>query len=137
MVATVRVKGVEKVLNNLNREIKGIKGRTYAGLLEAGLIVQADSQRRVPVEYGKLRASAYTQKAPNSTDKRPIVEVGYSAAYALYVHENMEQKLKGQPRPSGLGVYWGPKGEPKFLENALKAKKRAVLAAIRRRAKDE
>lgn len=42
--------------------------------------------------------------------------VGYTAAYALYVHENMEMKLAGEPRPSGLGVYWGPNGGPKFLE---------------------
>jgi hypothetical protein len=45
------------------------------------------------------------------------VIVGYTAFYALFVHENMEMKLAGQPRPSGLGVYWGPSGAgPKFLE---------------------
>ena len=48
---------------------------------------------------------------------KPVsVLVGYTSAYALYVHENMEQKLRGQPRPSGKGVYWGPQGQPKFLE---------------------
>lgn len=44
------------------------------------------------------------------------VIVGYTAPYALYVHENLEMKLAGKPRPSGLGVYWGPNGQPKFLE---------------------
>lgn len=42
--------------------------------------------------------------------------VGYTSNYALFVHENIVQKLAGEPRPSGLGVYWGPAGEPKFLE---------------------
>ena len=50
------------------------------------------------------------------------VVVGYTAAYALYVHENIEMKLRGQPRPRRLGMehgkYWGPQGQAqaKFLE---------------------
>ncbi len=46
------------------------------------------------------------------------VLVGFSAAHALFVHENMESKTVGMniPRRSGIGVYWGPAGGPKFLE---------------------
>lgn len=46
------------------------------------------------------------------------VIVGFTAAYALYVHENMEMRLKGQPRPNNRGFYWDPQGTagPKFLE---------------------
>lgn len=52
------------------------------------------------------------------------VVVGFTAAYALYVHENMEiwppgMRLKGKPRkPPGKGLYWDPQGiaGPKFLE---------------------
>lgn len=46
------------------------------------------------------------------------VVVGYTAPYALYVHENVEMKLKGQPRSSGRGRYWDPQGKAtaKFLE---------------------
>lgn len=47
------------------------------------------------------------------------VIVGYTAAYAIYVHERVEMKLKGQPRrkPS-KGKYWDPQGraQAKFLE---------------------
>jgi len=46
--------------------------------------------------------------------------VGYTANYALFVHENLEMRLKGVPRPSGLGVYWGPNGGPKFLEGPFR-----------------
>lgn len=61
----------------------------------------------------KLRQRA----AAASKDKDPSVVVGYTAAYALYVHENEEAKNEGKPRPSGLGVYWGPSLHgPKFLE---------------------
>jgi len=52
-------------------------------------------------------------------DTAQSVVTGYrGVAYAVYVHENMEMKLKGQPRPSGRGKYWDPPGSgPKFLEN--------------------
>jgi hypothetical protein len=44
------------------------------------------------------------------------VVVGYTSSYAVPVHENVEMKLKGKPRPSGIGKYWGPRGQPKYLE---------------------
>jgi len=53
-----------------------------------------------------------------SRNKGWSVVVGFTATYALYVHENMEMKLKGLPRPKGRGLYWDPQGiaGPKFLE---------------------
>ena len=62
----------------------------------------------------KLRAKA----AQSIKDDNVSVLVGYTASYALWVHE-MDAKTLGQgvPRPSGLGHYWGPSDEgPKFLE---------------------
>ena len=88
------------------------------GLLTGGLIVQRDAQKHVPVEYGVLRQSAFTRKARNDKAIK-AVEVGFTAAYAAFVHENLEMKLKGRPRPSGKGVYWGPQGEARFLANAV------------------
>lgn len=53
------------------------------------------------------------------------VTVGYTAKYAVFVHENIEMKLKGKSRkgkhPDGRkrkGKYWDPqdKGRAKFLE---------------------
>lgn len=126
------MEGLEKVLENLNKEVAAIEGRTMKGLLEGGLIVQGESQRRVPVEYGKMRASAYTRRAK---DAEGAVEVGYSAAYAVWVHENLEQKLKGEPRPSGLGKYWGPNGQPKFLQTALEVRADDLVKAVAKNVK--
>jgi hypothetical protein len=126
------VTGLSEVLKNLNREIKEIEGKTMAGLLAGGLVIQGEAQRRVPVEYGNLRGSAYTRKAQ---DGGLAVEVGFTAAYALFVHENLEQKLQGIPRPSGLGDYWGPAGEPKFLERAAADKSSQVVEMVRAYAK--
>lgn len=64
--------------------------------------------------YNKL--SQLERKA--LADSGHSVVVGYTAAYALPVHENIEMKLKGQPRPKGRGRYWDPQGraQAKFLE---------------------
>jgi len=52
-------------------------------------------------------------------DTSPEVRVGYTANYAVYVHE-MPVKHRGKPRKSGTGKgnYWDPpsKGQNKFLE---------------------
>lgn len=127
-----KIKGMENVLDNLNNEIKKMNSKPIKGLLKGGLIVEREANKRVPIETGVLRASSYTRK---SQDNKQTVVVGYSSAYAIFVHENLEMKLKGKPRPSGLGVYWGPKGEAKFLENALMHRTDDVLNAVRESAK--
>ena len=52
------------------------------------------------------------------------VVVGYSAPYAVRVHENMVMKLKGRVRKSKIGTYWstinGQDGSSKFLEKPLR-----------------
>ena len=64
--------------------------------------------------FGKLKRLADTARK----EAAPKVIVGYTAAYAIYVHENLEMKLKGKPRPKKRGKYWDPQGraQAKFLE---------------------
>jgi hypothetical protein len=123
---------IKVVLDNLNHAVENIKGQTVGGLLAGGLIVQREAQKHVPVEYGNLRGSAYTRRA---MDNSLAVEIGFTANYAIFVHENLNIKHAGEPRPSGLGVFWGPQGEPKFLEHALTNKHAEILDAIVKRAK--
>lgn len=125
------IRGFDDVIRTLQLRIDAIRGASMEGLFAGALIVQADAQRNVPVEFGNLRASAFTRFSPTDSD---TVEVGFTAAYAVFVHENMEQVLKGEPRPSGLGTYWNP-GGPKFLERALDENRAAILEQIRRRAR--
>lgn len=106
--------GRRKVEDKVKAAIENRRLRIVSGLMEIGLLVQGKAQTMVPVEYGILRASAYTRR---SMENELQVEVGFSADYALYVHENM-QVHAGDPRPSGIGVFWGPAGEPKYLEKA-------------------
>lgn len=122
----MNVSGLDEALANMNREIDAIEGRTMGGLFEAGLEIQAASQKKTPVDTGNLKGSAYTRRG------RKGVEIGYTAAYAASVHEMVEQKLKGEQRAdfgatssgvgfgggSGKGTYWSS-GEPKFLEKGV------------------
>jgi hypothetical protein len=68
----------------------------------------------------KLRILIEKAKA----DENAEVVVGYSAAYAVYVHEIAEPTTLGKkvPRPSGLGHYWGPHDYgPGFLSGPARA----------------
>lgn len=68
-------------------------------------------------------------------EPRPSVVVGYASEYALYVHENMEMALEGEPRSSGIGVYWGPHGQSKFLEQPAREHGARMALIIRRAVK--
>lgn len=121
-----KLDGLDNAMRNLNREISGVRNRTAGGLLRAGGIILAEAKDRVPVEYGDLRDSGYVLLETEEL----AVDIGFTAPYALFVHENLEQKLKGKPRPSGIGVYWGPHGQPKFLESAIIDKTEEAVDAV-------
>lgn len=106
------VNGVEELNRALRRLGGEVTAAVEAAAFAAGLVIQGKAQDNTPVEYGNLRASAYTKRIPKGA------QVGFTSEYALFVHENMEQKLEGLPRSSGLGTYWNP-GGPKFLERGV------------------
>lgn len=126
---TLKVTGIEDAVKRINAEVAKVEGRTIAGLLALGNVVLGDSNRRVPREYSNLVASGFARKAQRN---RNAVEVGYGAAYALAVHEAVGMKLKGKPRRSGLGVYWGPRGEAKFLERSLRERSKDAASIVGR-----
>lgn len=153
----IEIEGMDKVMESLNKEIKGIVGKTRGGLLAAGFIIEREAAKRAPKDTANLIASRYTMGAgrpfkytsPAKLDSskkhnkpapipewQNVVQVGFTSAYALFVHENREQKLKGQPRTSGSGkgAYWET-GEPGFLTNALREKQNEVVRQIIARAK--
>lgn len=66
------------------------------------------------------------------------VIVGYTAAYALYVHE-APGKLRGKPRGASKkgkgyrGHFWDPqgRGQPKFLEQPAREKEPELIKVVR------
>lgn len=120
-----QVIGVDNVLRNIRATPDKIGIGVSRGLRLAGLVLQRASQEQVPVEFGVLKASAFTKAG--GVGLKTFVDVGFTAAYAVYIHENREiwppgMRLKGQPRqpnPPHKGNYWDPQGKakPKFLED--------------------
>lgn len=122
-----KILGQEVVLANLKKAGAEIALRHQKGLSLAGLVLQAASQRKTPVEFGVLRASATTRRV--GWGLASVVQVGYTANYALFVHE-AEMKLKGQDRPPpSKGKYWDPQGQATshFLSKAAEESKRRMV----------
>lgn len=111
---SAELKGLIRTLERLNSVVVNTGDGAVKGLLAGGLLIQRRSQKRTPVEYGLLRASAFTRRG--QTDPM-TVEIGYSALYARAVHDKVDMKLRGKARPSGLGTYWNP-GEAEFLRTS-------------------
>ena len=70
---------------------------------------------------------------------QPSVIVGYTANYALYVHENIEMKGRGLPRRApSKGNYWDPagRGQAKFLEGPARQHRKVygsiIVQAVKR-----
>lgn len=70
----------------------------------------------------KYKAQLKDKIKQREAEARRSVAVGYTANYALYVHENVQMRLAGKPRPNNRGSYWDPQGKagPRFLTGALR-----------------
>lgn len=72
-------------------EPKMVKG-LRVGLLRAGLFLQRESQKVVPVDRGILRSTANTRIEGKDLDSSVVVS--YGTEYAIYVHENLNARHK-------------------------------------------
>lgn len=109
-----RVKGLDRVLRNLNKEVRKIKGASEAGLRTAAEMIRTDSVINTPVRTGVLKGSAKTTS--EMTARGPIAAVSYSTDYAVPVHENLEANHRV--------------GTAKFLEKAVVKNQSAVVGTI-------
>jgi hypothetical protein len=118
MSRNVRVTGLSQIVRNLNKEIRKFKGQTKAGLWEAALMIQRESQKNTPIDTGNLRSGAFTEAYDISHG--PGAMIGYTASYAPFVHEINANYRVG---------HW------KFLEMALRKLAVKVLQTITAKAK--
>lgn len=113
------LEGLQKVQRNLNEKIDEIEEKSEKGIKEAGLLVERESKQRTPVDTGNLKGGTYTETITSS--KGTGVEIGYTAKYAIHVHERTELNH--------------PVGEAKFLEKALRDNEGKILRLIQANAK--
>jgi hypothetical protein len=139
MAETAGFIGIENVMKNLNKEMQKIKGRTVRGLIEAQIDVHRDMETKspkIPVDTANLRHSyfavANTGKvagqppsdvsAKARAERDPILMLGFSANYALFVHENLEANFKRK----GAG--------PKYFETHLQNNQDNILRKVQKHA---
>lgn len=112
----------EQITNNIIsvKIVRALKSATY--------IIRTESATMTPIDTSTLINSQFDVVEVNGN--KITGKVGYSAKYALYVH-NASGKLKGTPRENGNGNYWDMHGEPQFLTKAVKKTKSLVDNAIK------
>jgi len=139
----VSIQGVEDVRRNMKRAIASQAAAFERGLKRAGLFIQNESTDIVPVQLGVLKASAYTRAKGKGF--KTTVFVGYTAAYAIYVHENPfathgeVYNMKHKERLAHARVTTvksgnfqrGENQQYKFLEVPVKRKQAEILEIIK------
>jgi hypothetical protein len=100
----VNQNSVDNVLKNLNETIREIEDKSVIGIKRALMFIEKQAVKRTPVDTGNLRNSFY-KKTLKLLGGKPAGEIGNTAEYAIYVHENLESHHRV--------------GEAKFLENAI------------------
>lgn len=109
------VNGVKEIQAAFNLKRKTHAKGLRIGLLRAGLYLQRESQKLVPIATGALRASAGTRVEGVGFDT--AVVVSYGTLYGLYVHENLDAKHM-------------PGRQAKFLEQPLREGRDHLKAII-------
>ena len=99
------INGIIGLNSKLRRHQYATERGLRKGLLKAGLALQRESQKIVPIDTGVLRNSASTRLEDWGFQSKAIV--GYETDYAIYVHEDLEARHK-------------PGKQAKYLEQPLR-----------------
>ncbi len=84
------LRGLSKVLRNLNKSIEQIRGNSIKGLTEAALVVKADSVKETPILVGNLRGSAYILVTDGLSDN---VSASFKGDDAVQLSESHNRAL--------------------------------------------
>lgn len=124
------VRGGDNVRRRMRDTIRRIRGPMTEKTVTRILIIAAGyASSMTPIATSALINSQY--RRVQETGKGYRGELGYGQDYAVYVHEAPGALLGANvPRwPARLGVYWGPNGEPGFLEKAFERDGRSDIEA--------
>jgi hypothetical protein len=136
---TKGLKGIEIVMKNLNKVVKDTKQKSFAGLIDCGILIRRETEKGSPItplDTSNLTNSWFittaTKSLPGvSADKSVVAEAqaltktkeyptmifGYTANYAAYVHEMHANVNWSRP---GSGPYWLYKAIRKNEKEMLK-----------------
>ena len=81
----IRVRGIERAKRTIEKLRKENPNKLARGLHNAGRFLKQESKKLVPVDTGYLKSTAYFRVIKRV--KSVNLDVGYTAPYAVYVHE--------------------------------------------------
>lgn len=112
----MKITGTNKVIANIRKA--GIEARIgmERGLMRGGRFLQRESQLIVPVDTANLKNSAFTRNIGGRGFSADVL-VGYTANYAVYVHEDLNAHHK-----SGKTA--------KYLERPAREKRTEIIAIV-------
>lgn len=136
------IEGIDRVVKGLNDKLREYKIGGTRGLMEAVKFIHYQIEHvppMVPVDTGNLRNSWEVKRIQVSG--KPVIQFGYSANYAVYVHEMvdadfvsprmMPYRKRGKYEKS-KGMYHPRKGAgAKYLESHIKNNVFKILLMIR------
>lgn len=144
-----RIRGLQTVIGRLRQSNAIYNQRLHNGIVRAAAVIFRASQQLVPIDTGFLRASGFVRVT--GTGIKTVAAIGYTAAYAIYVHENLEalhgqafntayaKQLRGARKLKRAGVLSanspfrhnrGPRQQAKFLEHPFRTLRMPLLHAI-------
>ena len=83
----VKMKGMTKTIKGIKSHSLNVGKKVSSNMKKAGLLLQRESQKIVPVDKSNLRGSAFTRSY--GIGIKTHVTIGYTANYAAYVHEDL------------------------------------------------
>jgi len=127
------LKGIEQVIGRLRKVTAQTEGLAMKGLIDAAIIVRRDMDETpplIPVDTGNLRSSWFT--SPFYSKGRPGVVMGFTANYAVFVHEMVDRGFESSTRQH---INWNRPGSgPKFFEASLKRNIPRIMDSIKKNA---
>jgi hypothetical protein len=129
-------RGAQTVFRNLRAKSARDSANAERGLAAGGKFIIRESLKVVPVEHGVLKSTWFVRMLGKGFKAR--VFMGYTAAYALWVHENLDaahgsafNAKHAAAIKLGLKRKRGPNQQAKFLERPAREKRGEALAIIR------
>lgn len=130
-----------RIVNNMPRFVDEAQKKLARSMTQALILGGSEAASMTPIDTSTLINSQFNDV--DAVGGKIVGTVGYTAEYALAVHE-ASGKLKGQPRAdfgttsagvsfgggTGQGVYWGPSGEPQFLKKGFEQAEPHIKAVL-------
>lgn len=125
-----RIHGIEEVMGGINTHLKKMHFASMRGMLKAAAFIRRDMEKvepKIPVDTGNLRSSWFVTPVKNIHGNHGVI-MGFSANYAVYVHEAVEATFGVA---GGGRMNWNRPGSgPKFLESAIKRNTHEIFRII-------